>query len=78
MTPRARRRAAIVVLVLSVTIGWPLSWWLPGAGLDETWYQRVLLFISFLAITITCADITATTDVRTEQESGGERAGGGG
>lgn len=72
MSPAARRRAAAVLLVVSVLIGWPASWFLPEIG--APWYERVLLWISFLAITFTCTDVLATTDVRaeTDGESGGD------
>jgi hypothetical protein len=64
VTPRVRRRAAAILLTLSVLVGWPASWFLPNIG--EPWFGRVLLWISFLAITFTAADILATTDVRAE------------
>lgn len=66
MSPAARRRAAAVLLGASILIGWPASWFLPDIG--EPWFERVLLWISFLAITFTCADVLATTDVRAEAE----------
>jgi hypothetical protein len=62
VTPTTRRRLALWHLVASVVIGWPLSWWLPTV--PEPWFGRVLLAISFYAITITAADVLATTDVR--------------
>lgn len=68
MTPRRRRQAAAVVLGLSVVIGWPASWVLPDIG--EPWFGRILLWISFLAITFTATDVLATTDVRAETDSG--------
>lgn len=66
MPPRSRRRLALIHLVASVLVGWPMSWWLPT--LDEIWFQRVILLISFYAITATAADVWQTTDVRAEQE----------
>lgn len=62
MNPQTRRRVAAAHLVVSVVAGFPLSWWLPS--IDPVWFQRVLLAISFYAITITAADIWATTDTR--------------
>lgn len=66
MPPKQRRRAAVVLLVVSVVVGWPVSWFLPGIG--SPWYERILLWISFLAITMTNADVLATTDVRAETD----------
>lgn len=71
MSPPARRRAAAVLLVLSILIGWPVSWVLPDIG--EPWFGRILLWISFFAITMTAADVLATTDVRAETDDDGER-----
>lgn len=34
--------------------------------LCDDWFERTLMAISWLAITVTCADIVATTDVRDE------------
>lgn len=67
MSPTARRRAAAALLAVSVVLGWPLSWWLPDVG--EPWFERILLWISFFAITVTCADVLATTDVRAETDA---------
>lgn len=69
MSPSQRRRAAALLLVVSVLIGWPASWFLPNIG--SPWFERVLLWISFLAITFTCADVLATTDVRAETDEEG-------
>lgn len=66
MSPTQRRRAAVVLLVVSVVLGWPASWFLPA--IEPPWFERVLLWISFLAITFTCADVLATTDVRAETD----------
>lgn len=66
MQPTTRRRVATAHLVVSVVAGFPLSWWLPTVG--APWFDRVLLAISFYAITITALDVLATTDVRTQQE----------
>jgi hypothetical protein len=70
MSPEQRRRAAAVLLALSILIGWPVSWVLPDIG--EPWFGRILLWISFLAITFTCADVLATTDVRAETDGESE------
>jgi hypothetical protein len=66
VTPAGRRLAAAVHLGASVVAGIPLSWWLPT--IDPVWFQRVVLGLSFYAITITAADIWTTTDVRKQQE----------
>jgi hypothetical protein len=65
LTPRARRRAAAVLLVVSVLVGWPLSWWLPT--LDDIWFERLVTWLSFLALTLTLGDLWSTTDVRSQQ-----------
>ena len=62
MDPRWRRRIAAVFVVASL-IGWPLS--ALTLARDE---PQFVLGLSFLAITLTAADIWATTDVRAEQE----------
>ena len=67
MSPKWRRRAALVLLVASL-IGWPLT--ALTVAKDE---PQFILGLSWLAITLTCADIAATTDVRTEQDEGGKQ-----
>ena len=62
MTPVWRRRAAAVMVIVSL-IGWPLS--ALTFAKDE---PQFILGLSWLAITLTAADIWATTDVRAEQE----------
>lgn len=69
MSPAQRRRGAAILLGASIVIGWPVSWVLPDIG--DPWFERVLLWISFLAITFTCADVLATTDVRAETDENG-------
>lgn len=64
--PRARRRLAATFLFLSVAVGWPLSWLIPA--LDDIWFQRLVTWLSFLALTLTLADVVATTDVRATQD----------
>ena len=64
MSPQWRRRAAAVLVVVSL-IGWPLS--------AFTWAKdepQFILGLSWLAITLTCADIWSTQDVRKEQDEG--------
>lgn len=62
MSPRWRRRAAAALLVATL-IGWPVSLFTVAKG-EPPW----VLSLSWLALTLTAADILATTDVRTEQE----------
>jgi hypothetical protein len=66
MPPHRRRQLAMLHLVVSICIGWPASWFIPN--LEDVWFQRVMLFISFYAITITAWDVWQTSDVRTTQE----------
>lgn len=72
--PRARRRTAASLLVLSVVVGWPLSWWLPT--LDDVWFMRLVTWLSFLALTLTLADVWTSTDVRLQQDNDDEEGGG--
>lgn len=60
--PRLRVRLAGVLLVVSL-IGWPLSAFTVARG-----EPQFILGLSWLAITLTCLDVVATTDVRREQE----------
>jgi hypothetical protein len=62
VTPRWRRRAALVLVVVSL-LGWPLSACTVAKG-----EPQFILGLSWLAITITAIDVAATTDVRKEQE----------
>lgn len=64
MSPSARRRAAAIVLALSVLVGWPASIVLPR--IEGPWFETVLMFVSMLAISLTCLDVLLTTDVRAE------------
>lgn len=57
------------LLIASVVLGWPASWFLPA--IEGMWYERILLWVSMLAISFTCADVLATTDVRAEQDGNG-------
>jgi hypothetical protein len=67
VSPRWRRRAAAVLLVVTL-IGWPVSLLTFAKG-EPPW----VLSLSWLALTLTAADILATADVRAEQEEEGER-----
>jgi hypothetical protein len=62
MNPRTRRNIALALLVLSL-VGWAVSaiWLADGE-------PPFVLGLSWLAITLTCADIAVTTDVRDKQE----------
>jgi hypothetical protein len=66
MDPLLRRRVALAHLIVSVAVGMPASWILPS--LDPVWFQRVILLISFYAITITAWDVWQSSDIRVEQE----------
>jgi hypothetical protein len=59
--PKTRVRAATLLLVLSL-IGWPLT--ALTVAKDE---PQFVLGLSWLAITLTAADIVATADVRDKQ-----------
>lgn len=60
--PQVRFWAACGLFVLSIALG---IW--STIVLCHDSFQRVLMAISWGAITITCLDIMATTDVRKEQ-----------
>jgi hydrogenase/urease accessory protein HupE len=60
--PRVRFWAATALFVLTLILGT-----LCTLFVAQTPYERVLMAISWGAITITCLDIMATTDVRKEQ-----------
>jgi hypothetical protein len=62
MNPKWRRRAALALVVVSL-VGWPAS--CLTVAKDE---PQFVLGLSWLAITLTAADILATSDVRTKQE----------
>lgn len=64
MSPKARKRAAGIVLILSVIIGWPVSWFLPK--IDPVLSQQVLMWISFLALSIGSLEWWTSADVRAE------------
>lgn len=62
MSPRTRRRVAAWMLVLTL-VGWPLSMF--TFAKDE---PPAVLSLSWLALTLTAADILASTDVRAKQD----------
>jgi hypothetical protein len=65
VNPRWRRNGALALVVITL-IGWPLSAFTWASG-----EPQFVLGLSWLAITLTCLDIAATTDVRAEQDEGG-------
>lgn len=62
MSPRWRRRIAWVILLVSL-IGWPVSMFTVARG-----EPPFILSLSWLALTLTAADILASTDVRVQQD----------
>lgn len=60
--PEHRFRGAVVMFIVSVIGGVYSVVWLAHGG-----YEKVLMGISWGAITITAMDLMATTDVRKEQ-----------
>lgn len=66
MSPKARFRFAVFLLVLSV-VGWPIS-----AMTFAREEPPTVLGLSWMAITITALDVLFTSDVRKEQEQDGE------
>lgn len=62
MSPKHRRKAAAVLVVLTLA-GWPLTaFWLAK---DE---PQFVLGLSWAALTLTALDILATSDVREKEE----------
>ncbi|GAA3751046.1 hypothetical protein [Micromonospora maritima] len=64
---RARTRIAWCLLVGSIA-GWPASaWWVwwYRSGFDP--FEQLMLFLSWLAITIVAADFLTTSQVHEEQ-----------
>jgi hypothetical protein len=61
MSPRWRRRAAAALLVATL-IGWPVSLF-TVAKAEPPW----VLSLSWLALSLTCLDVLASTDVRVQQ-----------
>lgn len=70
--PHLRARGAVILLCLTL-VGWPATHVLIVVTKppEASWVFHLLLALSWLALTLTCLDIAATTDVRREQESGG-------
>lgn len=66
MDPKRKRAIAKWAVIASVVVGWPLSWWIPD--LPDEWFERLVTFLSFFALTLTLIDWHSTSDVRTEQE----------
>lgn len=63
MKPENRVKAAWVLLVLTAIGGvYSVIW------VAQTSYEMILMAISWGAITITCLDIVATTDVRANED----------
>lgn len=60
--PQARRKAALLLLLLSV-VAWPLS--ALTFARDE---PPFILGLSWMAITITCLDVLCTSDVRVQED----------
>jgi hypothetical protein len=69
VSPRWRRRAALALVGITL-IGWPLSAFTWAAN-----EPQFILGLSWMAITITAADVWATTDVRAEQDDSGTAKG---
>lgn len=73
--PATRRLAALYILIISFVLG-HLNIGLYLFGLmSNSMMDAITNYLSWVAITITAADLVATTDVRKEQDSsgGGER-----
>ena len=70
MSPEWRRRLAAELFIGTLILA-PVSVF--TFAKDE---PVVVLLLSWFAISLTCADIWATTDVRQEQEGSGDGAGG--
>ncbi len=67
--PKDRRRAAVGLLIWSVILMViNVALYVFGV-IDESHLILITLILSWLAITITCADVIATTDVREETDS---------
>lgn len=62
MSPKWRRRIAGIGVLVTLIL-WPVSLFTFASG-EPPW----VLSLSWLALTLTAADIFATTDVRAEQE----------
>lgn len=72
--PASRRRLAVHLFVWTLVAA-PINVGLYVAGvIDENVLILVTLILSWLALTLTAADLVATTDVREAEESGSESA----
>lgn len=67
ISTQLRVRLAAIHFWVSIIGGVLATWRLPPDGPDQM-YQRVLIAISFYAITITSWDVLQTADVRDQQE----------
>lgn len=65
ISPERRLEVAAYLFWLSIAAGVVSCVWLAS-----TWYERVLMGISWGAITITCVDIILSADIRAEVEEG--------
>jgi hypothetical protein len=63
--PETRLEWAARIFVASIILGA-----LSVIFLAEGYYQKVLMFISWGAITVTCIDVILTADVRKENDEG--------
>lgn len=72
MTPRQKRRVAFWSIVISIAVGWPLSWYI--SELPEAWFKRLVTFLSFVALTVTFIVWHTDTDIRTQQEDPDDKA----
>ena len=66
MPPKVRLYGAWVLLIASLVL-WPIS--MVTFAKEE---PKVVLSLSWFAITMTCVDIVSTSDVRKQQEEGEE------
>lgn len=62
--PKARRRIAFWFVVVTVVVGWPVSWFLPD--IDTVLATKMIMWWSALALTATGIDWWSTSDVRAE------------
>lgn len=65
VSPEARRLVAANLLILSL-LGWVISHYLLIKLHQSTFFNHVVMGISWWAITLTCADILSTTDVKVD------------
>lgn len=63
MNPRTRVKGSWVLLVVSIVAGVYCT-----IAISRDAFERVLMAISWFAITITALDVLATTDTRAKQE----------